>query len=135
MGSPDFGGDLNWGDGRFRRALGDNTQNGNADLYRAAGLAHRRGHTGESGVYRPVRQGVQHQPCRYVERRSEFVIFSSVTEEELQEEHATIVAGRGTRYVQFFDRWKTRFEFASNEERWKLEGALLCVGWRTWDRD
>jgi hypothetical protein len=74
--------------------------------------------------------------CRYVEQhRSQFIIFPGVTQEELEEENATMVAGRGTRYVQFFDAWKTRFEFASNEERWKLEGALLRVGWRTFDRD
>jgi hypothetical protein len=46
-----------------------------------------------------------------------------------------MVAGRGTRYVQFFDKPRTRFEFASNEARQELQAALFRVGWRTWDRD
>lgn len=74
--------------------------------------------------------------CRYFEQhRSGFVIFPGVTEQDIADENATMVAGRGTRYIQFFDTPRTRLEFASNGDRWKLEGALLRVGWRTWDRD
>lgn len=74
--------------------------------------------------------------CRYFDLyRSEFLIFSDVTEEHLQAENATTVAVRGTRYVQFFDDRRTRFEFRSDRERWKLQGALFQVGWGTFDME
>ena len=74
--------------------------------------------------------------CRYFNRhRSEFVIFPGSTEEQMQAENATTVAKRGTRYVQFFDFRRTRFEFGSDRERWELQGALLSLGWRTFDME
>ena len=74
--------------------------------------------------------------CRYFSRhRSEFVTFRGVTEEQLQAENTTTVAMRGTRYVQFFDFRRTRFEFGSDRERWKLQGALFRLGWRTFDME
>lgn len=74
--------------------------------------------------------------CWYFnQRRSEFFIFPGVTEEQVQAENAATVAMRGTRYVQFFDDRRTRFEFGSNRERWKLQAALLSMGWRTFDME
>jgi hypothetical protein len=74
--------------------------------------------------------------CRYFEQHwSGFVIFPGVTEQDIEDENATMVAVRGTRYLQFFDKPGTRFEFASNGARWELQEALLRAGWRTWDRD
>jgi hypothetical protein len=74
--------------------------------------------------------------CRYFDlHRSKFFSFPDVTEEQLQAENATTVAMRGIRYVQFFDDRITRFEFRSDGERWKLQGALFKVGWSTFDME
>lgn len=67
--------------------------------------------------------------------RSKFFTFSDVTEQQLLAENATMVAMRGVRYVQFFDDRRTRFEFRSDCERWKLQGALLKAGWSTFDME
>lgn len=72
--------------------------------------------------------------CRYCNRHeNEFVILPGVTQEHVDAENATTVAMRGTRYVQFMDDRRTRFEFESDPERWKLQGALFDAGWRTFD--
>lgn len=74
--------------------------------------------------------------CRYFNgHRSEFLTLRGVAGEQMQAENTTTVAMRGTRYVQFFDDRRTRFEFGSDGERWKLQGALLSVGWRTFDME
>jgi hypothetical protein len=74
--------------------------------------------------------------CRYFnQHRSEFIAFPDVTEERVQAENAMTIALRGIRYVQFMDIVRTRFEFANDAERWKLQGALFEVGWSTFDME
>ncbi len=74
--------------------------------------------------------------CRFFEQnRSGFIIFPGVTEQDIEDEKATMVAARGIRYLQFFDKPKTRFEFASNKARRELQASLAEVGWGTWDSD
>lgn len=71
---------------------------------------------------------------RYFDQhRNEFILLGNFTQEDVDAENATIVALRGRRYVQFIDEKRTRFEFANDLERWKLQGALFKVGWTTFD--